>query len=75
MLFTLLISDGVGEITGSVEVDVPVDLLTIEFREIGGVLLRYVGIAVELADDRAIFTFNPSIVITVPGSRFCEFNA
>ena len=43
-LFALVIGNCGGKIAGPVEVDVPVDLLAIQFSEVRGVLLRYVRI-------------------------------
>ncbi len=60
-LFALLIREGGGEIAGPVDIDVSVDLTGIEFSKIRGVLLRDVCVTIELADDRAIFTFNQAI--------------
>lgn len=57
-LFTHLTSDCGGEIAGPVEVNVPVDLAAIEFSEVDGVLLRYVRIAIQFTNDRAILTLN-----------------
>ena len=48
------------------EVDVPVDLLALEFSEVRGVLLRYVRIAIKFANDGAIFTLNQTI------GRYCQ---
>lgn len=49
------------------EVDVPVDLSAFQLGKVRGVLLRYVRVAIELANDGAVLTFNQAIVVTAPG--------
>ena len=67
-LLALAVSDCAGKIAGPVEVDAALDLMAIQLGKVRGVLLGHVRVAIEFANDGAIFTFNQAIVIAVSGS-------
>lgn len=73
-LLAFTIGDDGGEIAGAMEVNVPIDLLAIELSKVRSVLLRDMRVTIELSDNRAILSFNQSIIVAVPGPRFGEFN-
>jgi hypothetical protein len=56
-----------GKTAGAVEVDVGIEVFCAEGVDLGGEALRNVGVAEDLADDRAVFGFGQSIVVAVSG--------